>query len=209
MSARTPRFPTRRPESRMAGSIQTVYLVCAAAGGTVLVAQTVMLLFGHGDDGASDAHDTPHDVGNADSGETHGADSGMSLLSVRTIAAFIAFFGLAGWAGTRAGWGTLPTLGVALASGGVMLVAVAWLFSLQRKLTAQGNLEPARAIGMTARVYLRIPPGNSGKGKIHVLVQGRTAEFAAFTKHAVTIDTGAEVRVVRQVTHDTFEVEPV
>jgi len=194
----------------MAGSIQTVYLVCAAAGGTVLVAQTVMLLFGHGDDGdASVQADAGHDIGNAGSGEVHEADSGMNLLSVRTIAAFLAFFGLAGWAGTRAGWGTLPTVAAALGAGFVMLLAVAWLFSLQKKLSAQGNLEPARAVGMTARVYLRIPPANSGKGKIHVVVQGRTAELAAFTKHGAAIDTGAEVRVVRQVTADTFEVEPL
>ncbi len=194
----------------MAGSIQTVYLVCAAAGGTVLVAQTVMLLFGHGDDAGDAGHvDAPHDIGNADSGEAHASDSGMSLLSVRTIAAFLAFFGLAGWAGERGGWGTLPTLAAALGAGSVMLLAVAWLFSLQKKLTAQGNLDPARAVGMTARVYLRIPAANSGKGKIHVVVQGRTAELAAFTKHASPIDTGAEVRVVRQVTADTFEVEPI
>ena len=53
----------------MAGSIQTVYLVCAAAGGTVLIAQTVMLLFGHGDDASGGGHDVPHDVGSANSGE--------------------------------------------------------------------------------------------------------------------------------------------
>ncbi|MBL8862229.1 MAG: hypothetical protein JNK02_09470 [Planctomycetes bacterium] len=186
----------------MAGSIQTVYLVCAAAGGTVLLAQTALLLFGHGDDAEAGAHDADH----ADA--TH-ADAGMSLLSVRTISAFLAFFGLAGWAGTRAGWGTLPTLAAALGAGSVMLVGVAWLFSLQRKLTAVGNLDPAGAVGKVARVYLRIPGANGGKGKIHVVVQGRTAELAAFTRGASAIDTGAEVRVVRQVTPDTFEVEAV
>lgn len=192
----------------MPGSIQTVYILCAAVGGTVLVAQTAMLLLGHGDDGGDAVH-ADHDLGHADSGETHPADSGMSLLSVRTIAAFLAFFGLVGWMGTRAGWGTVPTLAAALGAGLTMLVGVAWLFSLQKRLTAQGNLEPARAVGQTARVYLRIPAANSGKGKIHVVVQGRTAEFAAFTKAAAPIDTGAEVRVVRQVTADTFEVEPI
>jgi hypothetical protein len=133
----------------------------------------------------------------------------MSLLSVRAIAAFLAFFGLTGWAGVKAGWDTLPTLAAAVGAGFVMLFAVAWLFSLQKKLAAQGNLEPARAVGQTARVYLRIPPENSGKGKIHVVVQGRTAEFAASTKAARQLETGSEVRVVRQVTADTFEVEPI
>jgi hypothetical protein len=40
-------------------------------------------------------------------------------------------------------------------------------------------------------------------------VQGRTAEFTAFTKAQRDIQTGDEVRVVRQVTADTFEVEPI
>ncbi len=192
----------------MIGSPETVYLVCAVVGGSVLVLQTVMLLFGGGDD-ASGADMTPHDIGQADSGEAHAAEAGLSLISVRTISAFLAFFGLAGWGGTRAGWDTLPTVGAALGAGTVMLLAVAWLFSLQHKLTAQGNLEPARAVGATARVYLRIPAANSGKGKIHVVVQGRTAEFSAFTKANVEIQTGDEVRVTRQVTADTFEVEPI
>jgi len=192
----------------MPGSIQTVYLVCAATGGAVLFLQTVLLLFGHGD---HDGDVASADIASAghDSGETHASDTGLSLLSVRAIAAFLAFFGLAGWAGTRAGWETLPTLGAALGAGFVMLFAVAWLFSLQKKLAAQGNLEPARAVGQTARVYLRIPPTNSGKGKIQVVVQGRTAEFSAFTRHATQLETGSEVRVVRQVTADTFEVEPI
>ncbi len=192
----------------MPGSIQTVYLVCAAAGGAVLFLQTALLLFGHGGDHDGDVVSADVASGH-DAGETHASDSGLSLLSVRAIAAFLAFFGLAGWAGTRAGWGTLPTLAAALGAGFVMLFAVAWLFSLQKKLTAQGNLEPARAVGLTARVYLRIPPVNSGKGKIQVVVQGRTAEFSAFTRHATQLETGSEVRVVRQVTADTFEVEPI
>ncbi len=192
----------------MPGSPETVYVVCAVVGGAVLILQTILLLFGGGDD-ASDINVADHDIGQADSGEAHAGEGGLSLLSVRTVAAFLAFFGLAGWAGTRAEWSTLATIGAALGAGGVMLVAVAWLFSLQNKLTAQGNLNPAGAVGMTARVYLRIPPANSGKGKIHVVVQGRTAELAAFTKANVEIQTGAEVRVVRQVTADTFEVEPI
>jgi hypothetical protein len=191
------------------GSIETVYLVCAAAGGTVLIVQTLLLLLGHADGADAGVHVDHVEVGQADSGEVHSADSGMSLLSVRTVAAFLAFFGLAGWGGVRAGWGTAGTLGAAVLCGTVMLFAVAWLFSLQRKLTAQGNLEPARAVGLTARVYLRIPAANGGKGKIHVVLQGRTAEFVAFTRAERELPTGSEVRVLRQVTPDTFEVEPL
>jgi len=55
-------------------------------------------------------------------------------------------------------------------------------------------------------VYLRIPARNAGKGKITVSIQGRTHEFAASTA-GQEIPSGAEVKVARQITQDTFEVE--
>ncbi len=184
----------------MSWTMETVYLGCAAAGGTVLVLQTAMLIFGGGD--------ADHDAGHGDVADGHGHDGAFGLLSVRTGAAFLAFFGLAGWGGSRAGWSTFATIGAALVSGLVMLFAVAYLFSLQRKLYSEGNLDPANAVGRPARVYLRIPGANSGKGKITVSIQGRTVEYAACTVGA-ELATGSEVRIVRQLTPDTFEVEPL
>ena len=186
--------------------MQTVYLGCAAAGGTVLLVQTAMMLFGGADHDAGALHADHSDIGQADSGEHHGGDAGLSLLSVRSIAAFLTFFGLAGFGGARSGWGTFPTIAVALGAGFVMLFAVAWIFSFQRRLFAQGNVDPRNAVGLVARVYLRIPAENSGKGKITVSVQGRTHEFSAWTA-GPEIATGREVKVVRQVTEDTFEVQ--
>ncbi|MFN0241688.1 MAG: hypothetical protein ACKVWV_02250 [Planctomycetota bacterium] len=188
-------------------TMETVYLGCAAAGGTVLVLQTGMALFGGGDHDAGHA-DVSHDIGHADSGETHGHDPAFSLLSVRTCAAFLTFFGLVGFGGTSAGWGTYPTMAAALAAGTVMLLAVAWLFSLQRKLYSEGNVDPRNAVGHTARVYLKIPGANAGKGKITVALQGRTVEYNAATAGR-ELATGSEVRVVRLITPDTFEVEPL
>jgi hypothetical protein len=190
----------------MSWTMQTVYLGCAAAGGTVLVVQTAMMLFGGADHDAGALHADHPDIGHSESGEHHGTDAGLSLLSVRSVAAFLTFFGLAGFGGTSSGWGTFPTIGAALAAGAVMLLAVAWLFSFQGKLFSQGNLDPSNAVGCTARVYLRIPGKNSGKGKITVSIQGRTHEFSASTAGA-EIPTGREVKVVRQITPDTFDVE--
>jgi hypothetical protein len=167
----------------------------------VLVLQTVLLLFGGGD------ADHDGDLGHAD-GSDHGHDGAFGLLSVRTGAAFLTFFGLAGWGGARAGWSTPATIGAALLAGTVMLFAVAYLFSLQRKLYSQGNLDPQNAVGRPARVYLRIPAANSGKGKITVSIQGRTVEYTACTVGG-ELATGSEVRIVRQITPDTFEVEPL
>jgi hypothetical protein len=190
----------------MSWTMETVYLGCAAAGGTILLVQTGMMLFGGASHDGDVMHADPSGIGHSGSGDHSGGDAGISLLSVRSIAAFLTFFGLAGWGGTSSGWGTFQTIGAAVGAGAVMLFAVAWLFSFQSKLFSQGNLDPKQAVGCTARVYLRIPGQSSGKGKITVSIQGRTHEFSASTAGA-EIATGREVKVVRQITQDTFEVE--
>ncbi|MFN0007969.1 MAG: hypothetical protein ACKVXR_08685 [Planctomycetota bacterium] len=187
-------------------SMQMVYLTCAAAGGAVLVIQTLMLIFGGGDHDAGGGGSDHPEIGHSGSGEHDGHDGALNLLSIRSVAAFLTFFGLAGWGGTNAGWSPFLTIGVSVLSGALMLLAVAWLFSLQHRLYSEGNLDPGNAVGKTARVYLRIPARNSGKGKITVSIQGRTHEFAASTAGA-EIPSGAEVKVARQITQDTFEVE--
>ncbi|MDZ4774624.1 MAG: hypothetical protein SGI72_15970 [Planctomycetota bacterium] len=192
----------------MLWNMETVYLGCAAVGGTVLVVQTVMVIFGGGDHDTDAAHMDTSDIGAANSGEVHAPDSGFGLFSVRTVAAFLTFFGLGGWAGLNAGWAPGATIAAASAAGLSMLFAVAWLFHAQKRLASQGNVEPAGAVGRTARVYLRIPEQNSGKGKITVALQGRTVELNAFT-NGPAIPTDSEVRIVRLVTADTFEVEPL
>ena len=188
-------------------TLETLYLACFALGGGVVLVQTLALLFGGVDHSDVDAGQLDHaDIGHAGSGESHAGDTGMSLLSVRSVSAFLACFGLVGWGGTRAGWSTVPALAAAFAAGALALVLVAYLFASVRKLGAQGNIDPQNAVGRAARVYLRIPGKGAGKGKITIALQGRTVEYHASTS-GEEIPTGREVRVVRQITEDTFEVE--
>jgi hypothetical protein len=188
-------------------TLQTLYLGCLALGGSVLVLQTLASMFGAGDHSDADLGHMDHaDIGHAGSGESHESETGISLLSVRSISSFLACFGLVGWGGVKAGWGQLPTLGAAFAAGTLALVLVGYLFASVRKLGAAGNVDPKNAVGRTARVYLRIPGKSSGKGKVTVSIQGRTVEFHASTS-GEEIPTGGEVRIVRQITEDTFEVE--
>lgn len=180
-----------------------VYMACAALGGTVLVLQTLLLLFGIGDaDGDVDVH---HDIG-ADGGDGH--DGAFGLFSVRTVASFFTFFGLAGWYGTSSGWLPSVTVIIALLAGSGLMVLVALLVQAQMRLQSKGNLDPRNALGQPARVYLRIPARNAGLGKVTVKVQGRSAEFSAFTQ-GDELPTGALVKIVRQSTPDTFEVAPL
>ena len=181
----------------MEWTMKTVYLGCAALGGSVLVLQTLLLMLGGDVDADADV--------DADGGHGSGAHD---LLSLRAITSFLTFFGLAGWGGTEAGWTTPVTIGVAVLAGVAMLFAVAGLTTLHRRVYAQGNVKPANAVGTTARVYLRVPERGAGEGKITVSLQGRSLEYSAVSS-GPALATGSEVRVVRMTTPNTFEVEPL
>ena len=176
------------------GSMRMVYMACAVGGGALLSLQTILLLFGLGD---ADA-----DFDAADGGEQGGS---FGVFSLRAIASFFTFFGLTGWLGVSRGWDPTLTVLAATAAGVALMLVVALLLRMQTRLQSQGNVDPRNAEGEIARVYLRIPSENQGHGKITVKVQGRSAEYAAFT-NGPELPTGASVRVVRMTAPGTFEV---
>jgi len=121
------------------------------------------------------------------------------------VASFLTFFGLVGLWGHQNDWTPAMSAGAGLVAGMAMMVLVAWVMLQYRKLDSSGTVDPSGAIGGTAVVYLTIPAEGSGRGKITVSLQGRTHEFQATTT-GPTLPTGAEVRVLRRVSSDTFEV---
>lgn len=183
-------------------SREMMFLICAAVGGVVITLQTILLLFGFG------GMDDIDGLGDGDL-ELDGTESAFGFLSVRAVAAFLCFFGLAGWGATSAGWGVFPTIGVALLSGLAIMFVVVSILGLQKRLYSEGNLHPERIVGQTAKVYLVIPP--TGKGKVTVAIQGRTEQYDASSAadYDQPIPTGTEVRLVRMITPGSFEVEPV
>lgn len=173
-------------------TMQMAYALCAAVGGVIAVLQLALGLFG-GDDGEADL-DIDVD-----------GDAGLHVFSVRTVSAFLTIFGLVGWIGTLEGWSRGLTFVVAFLSGSSVLLLVALLLRMQRRLHSSGSMNAENAIGVVARVYLSIPAANSGNGKITVVAQGRTNEYAAFTR-GEALPTGSDVRVLRMTTPGTFEV---
>ncbi|MBI4600598.1 MAG: hypothetical protein HY721_01425 [Planctomycetes bacterium] len=193
----------------MEDSLKVVYMICATAGGTVLVIQTVLLMMGVGADADADAdvdpgdiHDVPHDAGH---GHDHAGEGFLKVLSFKTLVAFVTFFGLSGLASQKSGLGAAPTLVIALCAGSLALYLVAYLMAALSRLQSKGNLDLKNAVGETAKVYLRVPGERSGQGKVIVAVQGRRVECKAVTA-GPEIPTGAEVQVVGTSTPDTLEV---
>ena len=66
----------------------------------------------------------------------------------------------------------------------------------------------AQAVGKHATVYIRIPGGKSGSGRIQVNLQSGTTEYLAVTS-GKELPTGSEVLVVDVITPTTVEVQPV
>lgn len=172
--------------------MSTVFLICAVVGGAALALQIVLGLIG-----MSQHLEIPwleHDV--------EVAGDALDLLSVRALSAGLLFFGLVGLAvGTP-----LFALPAALVAGGAAAVGVAATMRAMLRMESDGRVRLHRAVGETGSVYLSIPGGRAGQGKVHLTLQGRTVECLAVSEQPLS--TGASVLVVDVVGPDVVEVIP-
>lgn len=216
--------------------MSTLFVVCAAMGGTVLAIQFVMSLVGlgghafdidvsgdFGHDFGGDFHgdvggDFHGDVGNdfhgdhsgegtdAEHGTGHGATWLFGVLSFRTIVAALTFFGLAGLAAQSTEASLPVTLLVAIAAGATAMFSVYWLMECLRHLRTEGTVRVGLAIGQHGNVYLRVPGYRAGSGKIQLNLQNRTMEYLAITS-GPELSTGTKVVVVDIIDPTTLEVQ--
>ena len=169
----------------------TLFLWCAILGSTVLVFQLVAGFIGL-------EHGHAHDGHFGD-----GASEGLNLLSVRSIAAGIAFFGLVGL--MAASLGTALAFVSAIVGGTVAMVAVAALIKTFGRLERDATLSLSSAVGTTGSVYLSIPARREGAGKVHLTVQNRLVELRAVTDED-DLATGTGILVVDVDGTDTVVV---
>ena len=191
----------------------TVYLLCAAVGGTVLVLQFLLTIIGiGGDDLHFDAHvDAPYDLDFSDVASHgvvgHGSTWLFSVISFKTVVAALTFFGIAGWASQSAQLPPVTGLGIAVVTGGAAMFGVHFLISSLSKLNQDGSLRIEASVGKRGRVYLPIPGQHAGEGKIQVKLQGRLVELKAMTSEPDKLPAGARVTISRVLTPMTVEVE--
>lgn len=180
----------------------TFFLVCALMGGGVVVLQLGAGLLGLDHDAAHAGH--PDHGGHAGHADHDGLHS-LHLTSLRALAAGLAFFGLTGYGLLRAGWGAGTAVLLALGAGLVAVVVVALLMRLLLRLETDGTVRIENALFQPATVYVPIPGGKAGAGKVTLSLQGRLVEYQAVTGEP-TLPTGAAVTVVDVVAPDTLEV---
>ncbi|MBI1318799.1 MAG: hypothetical protein GC168_07595 [Candidatus Hydrogenedens sp.] len=201
----------------------TVFLVCAAGGSTLLIIMFALTFMGlDGGHGMGDLDGAGHDLHTDFSGEADARtdldmldDAGEPLgdstvffhaLSIRSIVAGVAFFGLGGLLAQSIGAGPYASYVAAILSGAAALFAVAWLMHLLYALKHDGTFQIISVLGAPATVYLAIPAARSGSGKVTVAARDRSVELEAVTD-GDALPTGALVEVVEILNENTVAVK--
>jgi hypothetical protein len=185
---------------------QTVYLICAALGGTLFVCQFLMSLVGagHTDVGHDIPHEWSHD-GHTDHHDSTGSSWFFGVLTFRAVIAALTFFGLGGLAASASKTHGGISLAIAAACGFAAMLLVATLMRALQTLKDDGTVQIRNAVGKQGTVYLTIPGNKSGFGKVQLNLQNRTTELQAVTFQD-QLPTGAKIVVVDVVGPDTVEV---
>ncbi len=214
--------------------LDTLFLMAAVVGGTVMVCQFLMTMLGLGDDGADFGDgdvggDVGVDVGDFDGGGDmdldvdgdhqtpmhHAADADVDhpgsswlfqVLSFRTIVAALTFFGLGGAWSSSSGHTEALALMIAFAAGGGAMFAMYHLMKAIYNLQSSGNVDIRNAVGQPAKIYIPVPSAGEGKGKVQVTLQGRMMEYEAITDDDEKLNTGENVIVEAVVGSDIVKV---
>lgn len=218
--------------------LDTIFLIAAVIGGTVMVCQFILTLLGMGDDlsdgdlhvhgDVADAGDYHGDAGDgagdlpdasgehhttlaAADGETPHHDTSwlFGVISLRTLVAAAAFFGVAGMAASSAGFSEPKSLAIGLLAGLAAMYGMYWLMQSISRLTSSGNERIGNAVGCRGSVYIPIPPQGQGTGKVQLSMQNRIVEFQAVTDETDRLRTGETVEVVAVAGSDLVRVRRV
>ena len=174
--------------------METLFLIFAGLGGALVLCQFVLGLFGHGGEHDTDVHDG--DTGDGDTGDhTSTTDWFFGFLTFRALSAAITFFGLGGLCAGYYGMPPSAQLATATLAGIGALYLVGTVMKVLFRLKSEGTVRIDGAVGRPGTVYLRVPGGNGGAGKVTLNLQNRTVELEAFTA-GDELPTGTPVTVV-------------
>lgn len=207
--------------------IFTQALYCVAIPSTlILLIQTVLIVLGFGDGGPDvNISDTsgfdipdcdcgmcdPTDVADVGGGDiVNPADAGaMHLFTFQGIITFLCVFS---WASilTYIGCKLIPVaLIVGFVLGAAAMFGVAKIIQLMSRLAENGNIVAKKYLGETGTVYIPIPAGGKGTGKVNIALGERYVEFEAITEEPTELKSGESVRVTDVRSETLLVVEKV
>ena len=194
-----------------------VFFWCALIAGTIFMVQFVLTIVGFGADDLDFVDDLPDpgdldvDVGDVQGDvHDHGSTWFFGVVSFRTVIAAVMFFGLVGLA-VHEGLPGQPIVAILVATcaGAAAMYGVHYLMQLMLRLRHDGTVKIERSVGKRGTVYVPIPAGKTGSGKVQLRMQDRIMEYQAMTGESERLSTGTPVEVVDVINQNTVEVKPV
>lgn len=146
---------------------------------------------------AGSAHLHFHLHGHMHLGQSHGAGGGVAKFNFGTIAAFLTWFGGAGY--ILSNWGRIGLALILIFAAAIGLIGAMIIFLFAAKVLAPGDLplDPAdyRMIGALGTVSSPVRP--NGTGEMIFVQQGRRAPVPIRSESGHAIPAGREVVVTR------------
>ncbi|HEU5118776.1 MAG TPA: hypothetical protein VFT74_19430, partial [Isosphaeraceae bacterium] len=148
------------------------FLICASAGGTILLLKLALSLLGlgfdviEGDLGLLDGD--PGDAASAGHFAEHAEDPSLAhghqglaahlgrVLTFQAIVSFLAFFGIGGLTALSYRHGPVLASAVAVATGITAVMILGQIFASLRRLQTDGSVRLTSALGVQGVVYLRV-----------------------------------------------------
>ena len=145
-----------------------------------------------------------------DGADLSNIDGGSNLYTFRNFVNFILGFG---WSAIllQESVPSVPLRIILSVLIGIALVAaVMYLFKWLSGMQQSGNINLQRsAAGCEGKVYLTIPEGRSGSGKVQITINGAVREYDAVTESEEDLKTGTHIRVVDALDANTLLVEAI
>ena len=183
--------------------IQTIMTFLGAAGDSDFDINSDTDLIGDIADGSVDVGGSP------EAGESGQLGTGMNLLTFRNFINFLIGFG---WTAILLK-DSVPALAlrmlIAIVVGVVLVAVVMLLFKWLTNMQQSGNINVYKsAIDCEGSVYLTIPGGRAGEGKVQITINNAVREYDALTD-GDTIPTGAPIKVLEAINDYTLLVEEI
>ena len=182
----------------------------------IFVIQTIMTFLGADSDFSTDFSgdfsgdipaDIPSDVSGDFSGDAPDGNTGMGLLTFRNFINFLLGFGWTAVLLRQSIESNTLLFTLAIIVGVILVILVMLLFKWLAGMQQSGNIDVYKsAIDCTGKVYLTIPGGRKGEGKVQITINNSVREYDAVTD-GETLPTGRDIRVVDVVGPTTLLVE--
>ena len=177
-------------------TLQQVFWACAVLASVVFIIQFVLTLVG------MDHTDLSVDF---DGSDTMDLGNGINLFSMKNLINFFMGFGWAGICLKDSISNPVILVLAAIVVGGLFVLMFMYIFLKTRQLEHDGTMNVNDCLNRTAQVYLRIPAGGEGKGKIQISLNGSAQEFDAITDED-EIQSGTTVRIVEVLEGEVMKV---